>query len=212
MRDGWWHSGLAGAIPSVACFVIAGTFLFGAARRVYAVRRAALAVALLFALNPNMLYLQSTPMTELLFAAALAALLWATLWFRDSQSLWAVLIAAAASNAASLTRYEGWFLIPFVCAVSSWSSRSGSRTRFCSACWPRWGRWRGSRTISITTATRSSFTTDRIPRPRSTSASSRREDLAIPAITTGAAARLLLRRCHAGRGMAAAGSGDRRAR
>ena len=75
---------------------------------------AALAVALLFALNPNILYLQATPMTELLFLASLAALLWATLWFRDSQSLWAVLIAAAASNAASLTRYEGWFLIPFV--------------------------------------------------------------------------------------------------
>ena len=71
-------------------------------------------MALLFALNPNILYLQATPMTELPFLASLAALLWATLWFRDSQSLWAVLIAAAASNAASLTRYEGWFLIPFV--------------------------------------------------------------------------------------------------
>jgi hypothetical protein len=28
--------------------------------------------------------------------------------------MWAVLAAAVASNAASLTRYEGWFLIPFV--------------------------------------------------------------------------------------------------
>jgi len=115
MRDAWWRSGLAGIFPSVACFVIAGTFLFSAARRVYGSTGAALAVALLFALNPNILYLQATPMTELPFLASLAALLWATLWFRDSQSLWAVLIAAAASNAASLTRYEGWFLIPFVC-------------------------------------------------------------------------------------------------
>ena len=115
MRDAWWHSGLAGVFPSVACFVIAGMFLFSAARRVYGGSGAALAVVLLFALNPNILYLQATPMTELPFLASLAALLWATLWFRDSQSLWAVLIAAAASNAASLTRYEGWFLIPFVC-------------------------------------------------------------------------------------------------
>jgi hypothetical protein len=53
-------------------------------------------------------------MTEMPFAGALAAMLWATLWFRDSQSLGALLAAAAASNAASLTRYEGWFLIPFV--------------------------------------------------------------------------------------------------
>ena len=115
MRDAWWHNGLAGVFPSVVCFVIAGMFLFSAARRVYGGSGAALAVVLLFALNPNILYLQATPMTELPFLASLAALLWATLWFRDSQSLWAVLIAAAASNAASLTRYEGWFLIPFVC-------------------------------------------------------------------------------------------------
>lgn len=114
MRDDWWRSGLAGAFPSAACFVLAGTFLFAAARRIYASAAAGWAATLLFALNPNMLYLQSTPMTEPVFAAALAALLWATLWFRDSQSLWAVLAAAVASNAASLTRYEGWFLIPFV--------------------------------------------------------------------------------------------------
>jgi hypothetical protein len=115
MRDAWWHSGLAGVLPSVGCFVITGTFLFSAARRVFLSSGAALAVTLLFALNPNILYLQATPMTEPLFLASFAALLWSTLWFRDSQSPWAVLIAAAASNAASLTRYEGWFLIPFVC-------------------------------------------------------------------------------------------------
>lgn len=114
MRDDWWHSGLAGAIPSAACFVLAGAFLFTAARRIYASAAAGWAVALLFALNPNMLYLQSTPMTEPMFAASLAGLLWATLWFRDAQSLGALLAVAVASNAASLTRYEGWFLIPFV--------------------------------------------------------------------------------------------------
>ncbi len=113
-RDSWWRSGVAGAIPSAASFVIAGTFLFAAARRLYLSTAAGVAAALLFALNPNMLYLQSIPMTEALFAASLAALLWATIWFRSTQSMWAVLAAAVASNAASLTRYEGWFLIPFV--------------------------------------------------------------------------------------------------
>ena len=113
-RDSWWRNGLAGAIPSAASFVIAGTFLFAAARRLYLSTAAGVAAALLFALNPNMLYLQSIPMTEALFAAALGALLWATIWFRTTQSIWALLAAAIASNAASLTRYEGWFLIPFV--------------------------------------------------------------------------------------------------
>lgn len=113
-RETWWRSGIAGAIPSAVGFVAAGAFLCAAARRLYASAAAGFAAALLFALNPNMLYLQSTPMNEAIFAAALAALLWSTVWFRDSQSSWAVLAAAAASNAASLTRYEGWFLIPFV--------------------------------------------------------------------------------------------------
>jgi len=114
MRDNWWRSGLAGVIPSSICFVLAGVFLFAAARRAYASCSAALAVVLAFAINPNILYLQATPMTEPLSLAALAALLWATLWFRDSQSVLAVVAAGAASCAASLTRYEGWFLIPFV--------------------------------------------------------------------------------------------------
>ena len=114
MRDSWWRSGLAGVLPSAACFVVAGAFLFAAARRVYMSSAAALGVALFFALNSNLLYLQATPMTEPLFVLCLAATLWATVWFRGSQSVWPVLVAAAASNAASLTRYEGWFLIPFV--------------------------------------------------------------------------------------------------
>src|SRR5689334_2596255 len=127
MRDSWWRSGLAGVIPSVACFVVAGMFLFSAARRAYASGAAALAVVLLFAINPSVLYLQATPMTEPLFLASLAALLWATLWFRDSQSAWAVLVVAAASNAASLTRYEGWFLIPFVTLYLLFTAKRKSR-------------------------------------------------------------------------------------
>lgn len=115
MHDGWWRSGMAGVIPSALSFVLAGIFLFAAARRTYVSGWAAFAALVPFAMNPNLLYLQSTPMAETLFLAALAALLWATLWFRDSQSILAIAAAAVASNGASLTRYEGWFLIPFVC-------------------------------------------------------------------------------------------------
>lgn len=113
-HDDWWRDGLAGAIPSCACFILAGTFLFAAARRAYGSTPAAFVVALIFAANPNMLYLQSIPMTEALFIASLAGIVWAMLWFRDQQSISAILATAAASIAASLTRYEGWFLIPFV--------------------------------------------------------------------------------------------------
>ncbi len=113
MHGNWWQTGFAGVIPSAACLAIAAIFLFAAAERAFRSQAAAFAVMLVFLANPNMLYLSSTPMTEPVFAASIAALLFATLWFRDSQSIWALLLAAAASNAASLTRYEGWFLIPF---------------------------------------------------------------------------------------------------
>lgn len=115
MHGDWWHTGLGGTIPSAACLILAALFFFAAAHRAFRSIPAAFTAMLVFLLNPNMVYLSTTPMTEPLLAASLAALLFATLWFRDSQSIWALLLAAAASNAASLTRYEGWFLIPFVC-------------------------------------------------------------------------------------------------
>jgi hypothetical protein len=123
LRDSWWRSGIAGAVPSAAYLSLAGIFLFAAARRAFQSAAAGWAAAFLFALNPNSLYLGAVPMTEMLFAGALAALLWSSLWFRDSGSLLAVAAAAIASNAASLTRYEGWFLIPFVAAYFWFSSR-----------------------------------------------------------------------------------------
>jgi hypothetical protein len=115
MHGNWWQTGFGGAVPSAACFALAAIFLFGAAQRAFSSIPAAFAAMLVFLLNLNMLYLSSTPMTEPVFAASVAALLFATFWFRDSQSIWALLLAAVASNAASLTRYEGWFLIPFTC-------------------------------------------------------------------------------------------------
>ncbi|MDP8979980.1 MAG: glycosyltransferase family 39 protein [Acidobacteriota bacterium] len=113
MRDSLWQSGLAGAIPSACCFVMAGAFLFAAVRRSLRSSAAAFTALGIFALNPNLLYLQSTPMTEAVFFGALAALLYFTILFRDTGSLPAAAGAGVAALAASLTRYEGWFLLPF---------------------------------------------------------------------------------------------------
>ncbi len=111
---GLWRSGLAGAIPSAACFVCAGVFLYAAMRRATHSSAVALASLGLLALNPNLLYLQATPMTETVVLAALMALLYFTVLFHETQSLAAVIGAGVASVAASLARYEGWFVIPFV--------------------------------------------------------------------------------------------------
>jgi hypothetical protein len=112
-NDRLWRTGLAGAIPASACFVIAGGFLFAAMRLATQSSAVALGSLGLFAFNPNLLYLQAAPMTEPVFLAALMALLYCTIRFHSTQSLGAVIGAGVASIAASLTRYEGWFLIPF---------------------------------------------------------------------------------------------------
>jgi len=114
--DSLWRNGMAGAIPSAAAFVAAGTFLFAAVRRIFDSTAAAMAAVALFAGNPNVLYLQSTAMNEPLFFACLAALLYFTVRFRQTQGWGAVAGAGLACGLAALTRYEGWFLIPFVTA------------------------------------------------------------------------------------------------
>jgi hypothetical protein len=115
-RDELWRSGIAGAIPPAVCFVLGVTFLFAAVRRVFMSTTAGAVAAALYALNPNALYLQSTPMTEPVFFAEFAALLYFTVRFGRTQTVGSAVGAGIATFAATLTRYEGWFLIPFATA------------------------------------------------------------------------------------------------
>ena len=121
--DALWRSGMAGAIPSAACFVLAGCFLFAAARRVFGSALAAAAATAVFALNPNLMYLQSTAMTEAVFAAALTGLLYFSVRFRETQGWGAVAGAGIAALAGTLTRYDGWFLLPFAAAYFFFAAR-----------------------------------------------------------------------------------------
>ncbi len=122
----WWQSGLAGAWPSLACYVPGVAGFFRLCRRML-VPRWALAATAFYALNPNLLYLSTTAMTEPLF---LALLIWTTLLTvecvdairADQQSraarrmIWlGVLIFAAV-----FTRYDGWVLGAAAWCVVSW--------------------------------------------------------------------------------------------
>ncbi len=111
-NDALWRSGLAGAIPPAVCFVAAGLFLFASARRIFDSTAAAVTATALFALNPNLLYLQSIPMTESIFFACLMALLYFTVRFRQTQGFGAVAGAGLAACFATLSRYDGWVLLP----------------------------------------------------------------------------------------------------
>ena len=124
--DKLWRNGLAGAIPSAVSFVLAGWLLFAAVRRVFDSTAAALAATALVALNPNLMYLQSTAMTEPIFLACLMGVLYCSVRFAEGQSWWAAAGAGVAALAGTLTRYEGWFLVPFVAA---YFLRVGKRRR-----------------------------------------------------------------------------------
>ncbi|HEX7360545.1 MAG TPA: hypothetical protein VF283_08635 [Bryobacteraceae bacterium] len=116
-NDWLWSTGLAGTIPVAICFVIAGMCFYFAAKTAYANSAAALVAVAVFALNPNILYLASIPMTEVVFFAGLGAALLAMLRFQATQNRRWIVLGIAASWWMSLTRYDGWFLIPFL-AVS----------------------------------------------------------------------------------------------
>jgi hypothetical protein len=122
-RDNLWHNGLAGSIPFAFFFVLGGCFLFSAVRRIFQSTASAVTATALCALNPNLLYIQATPMTEGMFFGCLAALLYFTVRFREAQAWWAVAGAGMALCFATLTRYDGWFLIPFVGLYFLWTAR-----------------------------------------------------------------------------------------
>ena len=78
----WWASGIAGVIPSALAFLAACAGIYRLARHWLSPAAAAVSLAF-FALNPNLLYLQTTAMTEPLF---LAEVIWIVVWLVEWHS------------------------------------------------------------------------------------------------------------------------------
>ena len=72
----WWANGLAGLIPSAMAYVAGCAGIYRLARRWLAPAASWIALAF-FALNPNLLYMQTTAMTEPLFVCEM---IWASVW------------------------------------------------------------------------------------------------------------------------------------
>jgi 4-amino-4-deoxy-L-arabinose transferase-like glycosyltransferase len=115
--DSLWHNGLAGAIPAALCFVLGGWWLCQAARRLFNSDAAAAAATAVYALNPNLLYLQSTPMTEPMALCFFCGLIYALACFHANPSRRAAVAAGFLLALGTLTRYEFWALIPFAALV-----------------------------------------------------------------------------------------------
>ncbi|WNG86272.1 glycosyltransferase family 39 protein [Mycobacterium sp. ITM-2016-00317] len=123
----FYYSGFAGSAVSMIAYVVACVYVYKMALDLTRSRPAALAATAVFALNPNVLYMQSTPMTELLlFAAIVAMAYYIQRWIQvtDHERKYRYLFAAAvAAFIACLTRYEAWPLtltMGAVVAVVTW--------------------------------------------------------------------------------------------
>lgn len=114
VNDRMWQSGIGGSIVSVVSYVVAGLGLF----RLLSIwsRIAAWIGTVLFAANPNLLYVQTTALNEPLY---LASFLWAVVFFVEASRLLRQADPAVGAYlekgaitlcAAIFTRYDGWFL------------------------------------------------------------------------------------------------------
>ncbi|MEO8869329.1 MAG: hypothetical protein ABI357_00710 [Granulicella sp.] len=122
----WWQNGLAGAWPSMLCYIAGVVGFYRLARRILIMRWAFVATAF-YALNPNLLYLSTTAMTEPLF---LALLIWMTLVAMECVTAIRegkhkvvarrLLVLAVLIVAAVFTRYDGWIAGAVVWCVIAW--------------------------------------------------------------------------------------------
>jgi hypothetical protein len=109
--DWFYQTGAFAIAVSIICFAITAACASAIVRSTTGSRTGAIVAALLFALNPNVLYLQSTPMTEpLLFALTSLAVLHLVQWAKSDVPAarpaagWTIVLAC-------LTRYEAWPIV-----------------------------------------------------------------------------------------------------
>jgi 4-amino-4-deoxy-L-arabinose transferase-like glycosyltransferase len=111
----WWANGLAGVLPSALAYLAACAGMYRLARH-WLPRSTAMLTTAIFATNPNLLYLQTTAMTEPIF---LCEMVWMSALLvewrasldangnRNSRLLWSIALILVA---AIFTRYDGWVM------------------------------------------------------------------------------------------------------
>lgn len=117
--DWMYRTGASAIAISVVCFAITAASLAQLIRTITGSLTGAVLAAALFALNPNVLYLQSTPMTEpLLFALSSLVVLHLGQWVMSEE----MRIRPAAGwtiVGACLTRYEAWPIVGAAMAIAA---------------------------------------------------------------------------------------------
>jgi hypothetical protein len=108
--DTLWRNGAAGSLLSVVCFIGTGVFLFLIGLEWTGSRVAGWLAFLLFALNPHLIYLFTTPENEPLMIFCITGLLHYLIRWSQDENWKDFALGAAFTFAGTWTRYEGWAL------------------------------------------------------------------------------------------------------
>ena len=140
-----WQTGAGGSIPSMVAYVFGVVGIFRLTRDALSrgaepetrARIAAWIAALIYAANPNLIYMQSTAMGETLY---LTVFVWAVVYFAESirGGTDALTKCGLCLAAACLTRYDGWFLAAIMTACIVVRALLSARTKGDQA--PQWPR------------------------------------------------------------------------
>lgn len=112
-NDFMWHSGLSGALVSMISFVGTGVLIYLFLKRIGVEILGRLVGVTIFAANLNVLYLQSTAMTELLLIATMLAGIYELVMWTKNDKLLHIIRASFWIMLSTLVRYDGWFLLAF---------------------------------------------------------------------------------------------------
>lgn len=111
-NDFAWRTGLAGSIFSMASYVISALAIYQTILLLTKKRGASIVGALAFATNFNILYLQTTPLTEPLYVALFTlSVLFFALWLIKKDNTKYLLILGVIGFFQVIARYDGWFVV-----------------------------------------------------------------------------------------------------
>ena len=110
-NDFMWHSGLSGALQSMISFVATGLLIYFFLEKIGVRFLGRFIGVVVFTANINVLYLQSTAMTELLLIATMLAGVYELMLYFKSDKILNLIKSSFWIMLSSLIRYEGWFLL-----------------------------------------------------------------------------------------------------
>lgn len=125
-NDTLFSDGIAGSLPSMLAYVLAAVYMYRIARLVTSSRGAGWVAAGALMLNPSLLYMQSTAMSETASLGAFVIALYYALQLTRTYHPLDLVKCAAAVAAGTLIRYENWVfgiaLVPILLYVA-WRRR-----------------------------------------------------------------------------------------